>query len=124
MLESESKEIRYLADKVHVHHWPLETPKWSDSRKKQVDSEINKNNDKKQIIVKEKTIQINNYEFNSIKNVGVTVPFFKKQSTMIFEGHCEEFDAHVHITTKEENYLEIFNTLMACKDKFFPDGQS
>ena len=121
--DGESAEIRYLADKVHVHHWPLETPKWTDARTKKVDQEINKNKVKKQILVKEKAIKINDYEFNSIKNVGITIPFFKKQSTMIFEGRCEEFDAHVHITTKEKDYLEIFNELMAWKDKFFPDGQ-
>ena len=60
-------EIRYLADTVHIHHWPFETPKWSDSRKKQVEQEIIKNKEKKQIIVKEKTVKINNYEFNAIK---------------------------------------------------------
>ena len=114
------KEIKYFADKVHIHHWPLDTPNWSDSRKKQVDEEILKNKEKKQIIVKDKTIQINNYEFNEIKEVGITIPLFKKQSTMIFEGHCEEFDAHVHVTTKEENYLDIFNKLMSWRAENFP----
>ncbi|MFB5611196.1 MAG: hypothetical protein ACE5RT_05255 [Nitrosopumilaceae archaeon] len=122
MPENEFMEIRYFANKVHIHHWPKDTPKWSDSRKKQIDEEINKNKEKKQIVVKGKTIRINNYEFNTIKKVGMTIPLFKKQNTMIFEGHCEEFDAHVHITTKEENYVEIFNNLMVWRTKFFPDS--
>ncbi len=115
-------EIRYLADKVHIHHWPHETPKWSDSRKKQVEQEIIKNKEKKQIIINEKTIKINNYEFNAIKKVGITIPQFKKQNTMIFEGHCEEFDAHVHVTTKEKNYVEILNKLLAWREEFFPES--
>ena len=123
-MSDNTNEISYFADKIHVHHWPLETPKWSDSRKKLVDQELNKNKEKKQIVVKDKTIKINDYEFNSLKNIGITIPFFKKQSTMIFEARCEEFDAHVHITTKEQNYVEIFNRLMVWKDKFFPDTQS
>ena len=116
-------EIRYLANKVHIHHWPKDTPKWSDSRKNQVEQEINKNKDKKQVIVKDKIVKINNYEFTAVKKVGITIPLFKKQSTMIFEGHCEEFDAHVHVTTKEKNYVEIFNKLMDWRAKFFPDSQ-
>lgn len=121
-MPDDENEIRYFADKVHIHHWPLDTPKWSESRKKQIDEEIIKNKEKKQIIIKEKTVKINNYEFNAIKKVGITVPQFKKQNTMIFEGHCEEFDAHVHITTKEKNYVEIFNKLMAWREEFFPES--
>ena len=122
MKNDEYTEIRFLAYKVHIHHWPPETPKWSVSRKKQVDHEINQNKENKQIKIQDKTIHIENYEFSSIKKVGITIPLFKKQCTMIFEGHCQEFDAHVHITTKEKNYLEIFNKLMYWRTKFFPDG--
>jgi hypothetical protein len=122
MTDNESIEIRFLAHKVHIHHWPPETPKWSDSRKNQVDQEINQNKENKNIEIQDKTIRIENYEFSSLKKVGITIPMFKKQSAMIFEGHCQEFDAHVHITTKEKNYLEIFNKLMNWRTKFFPDG--
>ena len=120
--ESEFQEIRFVADKVHVHHWPLETPKWNNTRKKQVDYEINKNKEKKKIVVSDKIIYIDNYEFKAIKKVGITIPLYKKQSTLVFEGHCEEFDAHVHITNKEENYHDIFNQLMHWRAKYFPDS--
>jgi len=111
-------KIQFLAAKVHVHHWPKETPKWSDSRKTQVDQEINKNKEKKQIQISDSAIQIDNYEFSAIKKIGISIPLFKKQFTMIFEGHCQEIDAHVHITNKEENYLEIFNKLMNWREQF------
>ena len=31
---------------------------------------------------------------------------------MIFESQYENFFAHVHITTKSQNYLDIFNRLI------------
>ena len=119
--ESKSTEIRFLAEKVHVHHWPLDTPSWSESRKKQVDQDINKNKEKKRIVIRDRTIKIENYEFNSIKQVGITIPLFKKQCTLVFEGHSNEFDAHVHITTKAEDYLDVFNKLMSWRTKCFPE---
>jgi len=114
-------QINFFAEKVYIHHWPPETPKWSLSRKDKIEDDINKNKDKKEITVKNKIVKIDNYVFDSIKKVGLTIPQFKRQSTMIFEGHCEEFDAHVHVTTKSKNYLEIFNQLMKWRDKYFPD---
>ena len=114
-------EINFFAEKVYIHRWPPETPKWSLSRKDKVEDDINKNKETKEITIKDKTVKIDNYVFNSIKKIGLTIPQFKRQSTMIFEGHCEEFDAHVHVTTKSENYLEIFNQLMKWRDKYFPD---
>ena len=115
-------EIEYLAGKVFVHHWPLETPKWSEERKSKVDSEINKNPDKKKIVVFEKIIKINDYEFSSIKKIGISIPMFQKQSTLIFEAHCQEFDAHVHITTKEDDYLSVCEKLSSWRDEFFPES--
>jgi len=117
----ESLEIRFLAHKVHIHHWPKDTPKWSDSRKIQVEREINQNKENKEIKIKDKTVRIENYEFSSIKKVGISIPLFDKQFAMIFEGHCQEFDAHVHITTREKNYLETFNKLIKWRSQFFPN---
>ena len=85
-------EIKYLAGKVYVHHWPLETPKWSEERKFKVESEINQNKEKKQIVISDKSININNYEFCAIKQVGISIPMFQKQNTLIFEAHCQEFE--------------------------------
>jgi len=116
-----SEEIKFFAEKVYIHHWPPETPKWSNSRKDKVEADINKNKEKKQIIIKNKTVKIDNYTFNPIRKIGLTIPQFKRQSIMIFEGHCEEFDAHIHITTKSKNFLEIFNQLMKWRDVYFPD---
>ena len=78
MSKIEFSEIKFLADKVHIHHWPLDTPKWSNEIISQVDNNINKNNEKKQITVRNKTITIGNYEFKKVKKIGITIPLFKK----------------------------------------------
>ena len=109
-------EIKYLADKVHVHRWPHDTPIWNDSVKKQLDDLINKNPQKKHVIVGINSIQIENMEFVSLKKIGISVPFFKNECTMILEAQFGEFFAHVHITTKSENFLEIFNQLISWKN--------
>ena len=115
-------EIKFLAGKVLVHHWPLDTPKWSEQRKSEIESKINKNPEKKQIIVDEKLIRINDYEFSAIKKVGISIPMFQKQSTLIFEAHCQDFDAHVHITTKEDDYLTVCQSLSSWRDEFFSES--
>lgn len=117
-------EIKYLAEKIFVHYWPQNAPKWSDERKAKIDIDINKNKEKKQVIISSKSIKINDYEFSAIKKVGISIPMFQKQSTLIFEGHCQEFDAHVHITTKEDNYLEICQKLSAWRNEYFPESVS
>ena len=109
-------EIKYLADKVHVHRWPRDTPLWTDSIKKQLDNSINKNPKKKQIIVGEKSVQIENITFNSLKKIGISIPFFKDECTMILEAQFEEFFAHVHITIKSRNFLEVFNQLISWRE--------
>ena len=108
--------IQYLADKVHVHRWPHDTPLWSDSIKQQLDNSINKNPRKKQIIIEEKSIQIENIVFNSLKKIGISVPFFKDECTLILEAQFGELFAHIHITTKSENFLEIFNQLISWRN--------
>ena len=120
--ESEFTEIKFLAEKVHAHHWPLDTKKWSDLINKQVDKDLNKNKEKKQIVIRSKIMLIGNYEFISIKKVGLTIPLFKKQCTLVFEGNFKEFNAHIHITTKAKDYLEIFNKLMHWRSKYFSDS--
>lgn len=113
-------EIKYFADKVFVHRWPHDTPLWGDSIKKQLDDSINKNPEKKQVIVREKTIQIQNIAFSSLKKIGISIPFFKDECTMIFEGTFGELSAHAHITIKQRNYLDIFNQLISWREKLFP----
>ena len=46
------------------------------------------------------------------------MPFFKKECTMIFEAQFETFFAHIHITIKSHNFIEIFNELISWKKKF------
>jgi len=99
-----------------VHRWPQDSPIWDDSTQKQIDDSINKNAKKKQVIIKEKTIQIENFEFISLKNIGITVPFFKKECTLIFEAQFGKLFAHVHITIKSENYVDVFNQLISWKN--------
>lgn len=114
--------IIFFAEKIHVHHWPLTSPNWNNSTKNKVDINLNKNKEKKKIIVTNNKININGFHFDKIKKVGITVPLFKKQTTLVFEGHFEDFDAHIHVTTSSENYLDIFNNLMSWKTRVFPDS--
>jgi len=114
-------ELKYLADKVHVHRWPMDSPVWDDSVKKELDDSINKNPNKKKISIKENTIQIENFKFTSLKKIGITVPFFKKECTLIFEAQFGTLLAHVHVTVKSENYVDIFNELTVWKNGNFPD---
>ncbi|MGY5143642.1 MAG: hypothetical protein ACW9XH_04090 [Candidatus Nitrosopumilus sp. bin_32a] len=109
-------ELDYFADKVHVHRWPQDSPLWNDFIRNQFDEFINKNPQKKQIAIRDNYLKIENFEFHSLKKIGVSVPFFKDECTMILEAQYGELFAHVHITTKSENYLEIFNKLaLWCK---------
>ena len=86
--------------------------------KKKLDDSINKNPEKKQVTIKEKIIQIENFEFTSLRKIGVSVPFFKEECTLIFEAQFGKLFAHVHITIKSKNYVDIFNQLVSWKNKF------
>ena len=122
MNKTSESEINFLAEKIHVHRWPMNSPAWSSSFKQEIDLHLNKNKEKKKIRIQGNMIQINNYSFENIKKIGITVPFFKKEATMIFEGRVMDLYAHTHITTRAKNYLEIFNRLMNWKNRLFPDS--
>ena len=111
----------YFADKVYVHQWPLDSPPWPLSFKDKIDSHLHKNKDGKKIVLKEQQIKIDDFEFDEIKKFGITIPLFKKETTIVFEGQVDDLCAHVHITTHAHNYLETFNSIMLWKDKTFPD---
>ena len=117
LLLSES-EMHYFADKVFVHHWPKNSPSWSDSLQKKIDASLNKNSDPKKIIVNSNSIQIKDFEFTCLKKIGVSVPFFKEECRIIFEAQFERFSAHIHITIKSNNFIDIFNELISWKKKF------
>ena len=114
-------EIKCLSDKVFVHRWPHDTSLWGDSVKKQLDESINKNPEKKTVTISDKIIQIENIEFYSLKKIGISVPFFKDECRVIFEAQFGEFFAHIHITIKSENFLDIFNQLMSWRRRVFPN---
>ena len=111
-------EIHYFADKVFVHRWPKNSPSWSDSLQKKLDLLLNKNSDKKKIIVNSNSIKIKNFEFTCLKKIGISVPFFKEECVMIFEAQFEKVFAHVHITIKSNNFIDIFNELISWKKIF------
>ena len=98
-----------------MHRWPQDSPIWDDSTQKQIDESINKNPEKKQVTIKKNTVQIENFEFTSLKKIGITVPFFKKECTLIFEAQFGKLYAHVHITIKSENYVDVFSELTSWK---------
>ena len=113
-----NSEIRYLSDKIHVHRWPQDSPEWNDSTQKQIVDLINKNPEKKQVTIKGKIIQIEDFEFTSLKNIGISVPFFKEECTLIFEAQFDKLFAHVHISIKSENYVDVFNELTSWRNNF------
>ena len=49
------------------------------------------------------------------------VPFFKKECTLIFEAQFCKLYAHVHITIKSENYVDVFSELTSWKNRVFPN---
>ena len=114
---SKSK-IHYLADKVYVHHWPKNSPTWSESLQQKLDTSINKNSKKKEIIFGSDDIHIENFQFTSLQKIGISVPFFKEECTIIFEAQFEQVFTHVHITIKSHTFLDIFNQLISWKNKF------
>jgi len=114
-------KVIFFANKIHVHPWPLKSPIWSESVKKNINLDLNNNIEPKEIMVHNCQIKINNYDFNKIKKVGLTIPLFKKETRMVFEGQFSGYDAHVHITTNSKDYLNIFNKLMGWKNNYFPD---
>jgi len=110
----------FLAEKIHAHRWPQDSPLWDKSTQLEIDNSLNKNPQKKKIVLNEKFIKIENFEFINLKKIGISVPFFKDECRMIFEGQFGELFAHIHITVKSENYLEIFNQLISWRNEFFP----
>ena len=114
-------KIKYLAAKVHIHRWPMDSPVWDESVKKELDDSINKNTNTKQVTLSENTVQIENFKFSSLKKIGITVPFFKKECTLIFEAQFGTFFAHIHVTIKSENYVDVFTELTSWKNNFFPN---
>ena len=111
-------KIDYFADKVFAHHWPKSSPPWSNSLQEKIDISLNKNPDKKNIIVNSNSIKIKDFEFTCLKKIGISVPFFKEECRIIFEAQFERSFAHVHITIKSHNFIEIFNELISWKNKF------
>ena len=61
-------EIHYFADKVFVHRWPKNSPSWSDSLQKKLDLLLNKNSDKKKIIVNSNSIKIKDFDLQIFKD--------------------------------------------------------
>ena len=116
-----NSEISYLCEKIHVHRWPMDGPVWDDSVKKELDDSINKNPKKKKVTIKKDIIQIENFKFTSLKKIGITVPFFKKECTLIFEAQFGALLAHVHVTVKSENYVDVFTELTSWKNETFPN---
>jgi hypothetical protein len=117
-------EISFLADKVFVHRWPHDTPLWDDSVKHTLDETISKNPEPKKITVFEKSIKIQDFEFSHIKKIGISVPFFKDECRMIFESQFGELFAHIHITVKSSEYMDIFRKLKSWKSEFFPNDSN
>lgn len=72
--------MHYLADKVFVHHWPKDSPIWSDSLQKKLDVSINKNSNKKEIIIDSDIIQIKILNFLLYKKLEFLCLFLNKNA--------------------------------------------
>ena len=115
-------EISCLADKVFVHRWPHDTPVWGNTVKQQLDDSINKKPEPKSVSIRGKMVRIEEFEFDSLKKIGISVPAFKEECTLIFESKFGDLFAHVHITIKSRNFLEVFGSLIAWRKKEFPNN--
>ena len=115
-------EILFQAEKVFVHRWPHDPPLWGETTKQEMDESINKNPEMKNILVSEKSIKIQNTVFTNLKKIGISVPFFKPECRIIFESQFDEFFAHVHITLKSENYLDVFNKMIEWRKINFSEN--
>ncbi len=98
----------------------MTSPVWSETIKNRVENDLNKNTEVK-VMIENSSIKIDSYIFDKIKKIGLTIPLFKKEATMVFEGRFEDCYAHVHLTTKSPDYLGIFNNLISWKNRCFPD---
>lgn len=117
-----SDDFSFFAYNVHVHHYPEDAPKWNEKTIKQIDLDLNKNQNKKTIVISGEILKINDYEFSEIKKVGISIPLFKKKCAMVFGARCQDFDAHVHVTTRGDDFIENFIKLLRWREKYFPNS--
>ena len=113
-----SSRLHYFAYKIFEYRSPTISPFWSDALQEKLDLLLKKNSDKKKIIINSNSIKIKDFEFTCLKKIGISVPFFKEECVMIFEAQFEKVFAHVHITIKSNNFVDIFNELISWKKKF------
>lgn len=117
-------EISFQAEKVFVHRWPHDTPLWGDSVKQKLDETISKNPESKKIFIYSNSVKIQDFEFTNLKKIGISVPFFKDECRMIFESQFGELYAHIHITVKSNEYMDVFSKLKSWKSEFFPNDSN
>jgi len=117
-------ELSFQAEKIFVHRWPHNTPEWSQEIKSKLDLTINKKVGIKNVRVLRDSISIEDFKFHNLIKIGISIPFFKDECRMIFECQFDGLFAHIHITKKGGNYIEILSDLIAWKNRFFPDDSN
>lgn len=115
------RQFGFVAHKVHIHRWPADTPRWSGRRTGEIGL-ANADRKPRDVEVRDTTVRVGAYTFDSLCKVGITVPLFKRECTVIFEGRCEEFYAHVHVTTRSADYADTFDRLTRWRRDVFPDA--
>ena len=105
----------FFADSAYAHRWPRDSPAWDGDVQRRLDGSINKNPERTRVAVGPDSVTVGPVEFHSLRKVAVSVPFFKDECRMIFEAEFGGLSAHVHLTIKSGDFLEIFNRLMAWK---------
>ena len=106
----------FVATRVFAHKWPRDTPEWGRAFQRLVNDMINTGTstgcDTREVVLSDRTVAINGLVFESLKNVGVSIPFFKKECRMIFEGLHAGRHAHVHVYAGlEDEYLDAFGRI-------------
>ncbi len=107
----------FVASRVFVHRWPNDAPEWTRIFREIVCGELNTEGSPVRVVALtgHGGVSIAGHEFGSLKNVGISVPFFKDECRMIFEARCYgNMYVHAHVYVRE-NHIEVFNRLAGWK---------
>ncbi len=107
-------EVSFSASRVFVHRWPRDGPGW-DGRASAMAEELNGAGEKR-VTLGDRAVLISGHRFDCIRKVGVSVPMFRKEARMIFEGRSGESGVHVHVTAGGADYLEVLGCMSEWRD--------
>ncbi|MDA7959133.1 MAG: hypothetical protein MPJ08_00175 [Nitrosopumilus sp.] len=104
--------IEFYSDRVHAHALPGGAP-WGEAAAASISGANSPG--RKRVRIDGRSVTVGDLAFGPVSRVGVTVPLFKRECTMVFEGHFGGGSAHVHITARS-NYRDVFAALTSWRD--------